>query len=370
MVIGQASERDLTDILGLLGHHGLPLAGVREHVGTMLVARSDSRIVGTAALELYGDGALLRSVAIHPAFQGQRLGHRLTEAALDLARSRGANNVFLLTTTAERFFPRFGFEVIARADVPSSVRQSIEFQSACPESAIVMRARLAASTEAATRLRRLVAEGVGTAFLLMAVVGSGIMAERLAGGNAGLALLANALATGAALVALILTFSPVSGAHFNPAVTLAAASQRALSWRDVPAYIGAQLAGAVAGVWGAHLMFGLPVLMFSTHVRSGPAQAFSEFVAAFGLLAVIWGCSRRRADSVPFAVAAYITAAYWFTASTSFANPAVTIARALTDTFAGIRPADVPGFMAAQIAGAFAATWLFGWLVPPERTRP
>ena len=217
--------------------------------------------------------------------------------------------------------------------------------------------------------RRLVAEALGTAFLLAAVVGSGIMAERLAAGNVGLALLANAIATGAALIALILTFGPVSGAHLNPAVTLSAASQRALPWREVPGYIGVQVAGALAGVWMAHLMFGLPVLMVSSHARSGPAQVFSEFVATFGLLAVIWGCSRRRVDSVPFAVAAYITAAYWFTASTSFANPAVTMARALTDTFAGIRPADVPGFMAAQLSGAFAATLLLGWLVPQEGAR-
>ena len=212
--------------------------------------------------------------------------------------------------------------------------------------------------------RRLVAEGVGTAMLLAAVVGSGIMAERLSGGNQALALLANTVATGAALVALILTFGPISGAHFNPAVTVADASQGGLAWRDVPGYVGAQIVGAVVGVWSAHAMFQERILMVSLHARSGAAQLFSEFVATFGLLSVIWGCSRRRPAAVPFAVAAYITAAYWFTASTSFANPAVTFARALSDTFAGIRPVDVPGFIVAQFAGAMVATLLFRWLVP------
>jgi len=214
------------------------------------------------------------------------------------------------------------------------------------------------------RQRRFVSEVIGTAMLLAAVVGSGIMGERLAGGNVAVALLANTLATGAALVALILTFGPVSGGHFNPAVTLADASQGGLAWRDVPGYLIAQLVGAVGGVWVAHAMFGERVLMVSTHARHGVAQMFSEFVATFGLLAVIWGCSRRRSAAVPFAVAAYITAAYWFTASTSFANPAISVARALTDTFAGIAPADVPGFIAAQLLGAAAATALFRWLVP------
>ena len=212
--------------------------------------------------------------------------------------------------------------------------------------------------------RRLVSEAIGTAMLLAAVVGSGIMAERLSGGSQALALLANSVATGAALVALILTFGPISGAHFNPAVTVADASQGGLPWSDVPGYIGAQLLGAVMGVWSAHAMFQERLFMVSLHARSGPSQLFSEFVATFGLLSVIWGCSRRRASAVPFAVAAYITAAYWFTASTSFANPAVTFARALTDTFAGIRPVDVPGFIVAQFAGAMVATWLFRWLVP------
>ena len=212
--------------------------------------------------------------------------------------------------------------------------------------------------------RRFTSEAVGTALLLAAVVGSGIMADRLSGGNEAIALLANTIATGAALAALILTFGPISGAHFNPAVTIADASQGGLAWRDVPGYLCAQIGGAVLGVWAAHLMFGEPVFMLSLHQRSGASQMFSEFVATFGLLAVIWGCSRRRTDAVPFAVAAYITSAYWFTASTSFANPAVTLARGLTDTFAGIRPFDIPGFVVAQLAGATAATLLFKWLVP------
>jgi len=211
---------------------------------------------------------------------------------------------------------------------------------------------------------RVAAEAVGTAMLLAAVVGSGIMGERLAGGNVAVALLANTLATGAALVALILTFGPISGAHFNPAVTLADASQGGIAWGDVLPYVGAQVTGAFAGVAAAHVMFELPLFFASRHVRSGPAQMFSEFVATFGLLAVIWGCARTRAAAVPFAVAAYITAAYWFTASTSFANPAVTLARSASDTFAGIRPSDAPGFIVAQLLGAAAATGLFRWLAP------
>jgi glycerol uptake facilitator-like aquaporin len=220
--------------------------------------------------------------------------------------------------------------------------------------------------------RRAAAEALGTALLLATVVGSGIMGEKLAGGNVALALLANALATGAGLVALILTFGPISGAHFNPAVTLADASQGGLSWRDVPVYVGAQVLGAFAGVAVADVMFDEPVFFASTHERTGPAQWASEFVATFGLLAVIWGCSRKRSDAVPFAVAAYITAAYWFTSSTSFANPAVTLARAASDTFAGIRPIDVPAFVVAQLAGAAAATAVFRWLVPrlADEARP
>lgn len=212
--------------------------------------------------------------------------------------------------------------------------------------------------------RRLAAETTGTAFLLAAVVGSGIMGDRLAGGNVAIALLANTIATGATLVALILTFGPVSGAHFNPAVTLADASQGGLPWRIVPAYVAAQFVGAFAGVAAAHLMFAEPLFRASHHVRAGASQVFSEAVATFGLLSVIWGCARLRSSAVPFAVGAYITGAYWFTASTSFANPAVTAARSFTDTFAGIRPADAPGFIAAQLAGAAAATLLFRWLVP------
>lgn len=213
-------------------------------------------------------------------------------------------------------------------------------------------------------VRRAVAEALGTAFLLAAVIGSGIMGERLAGGNVAIALLANTIATGATLVALILTFGPISGAHFNPAVTLADASQGGLPWREVPVYIAAQVSGAFAGVAMAHLMFSQPVFFASRHVRAGNAQLFSEFVATFGLLSIIWGCARLRSSAVPFAVGAYITGAYWFTSSTSFANPAVTLARAASATFAGIRPMDAPGFIAAQLAGAFAATLLFRWLVP------
>jgi glycerol uptake facilitator-like aquaporin len=213
-------------------------------------------------------------------------------------------------------------------------------------------------------VRRAVAEALGTAFLLAAVVGSGIMGDRLAGGNVAIALLANTVATAAALIALILAFGPISGAHFNPAVTLADAWQGGIAWREAPAYLGAQVAGAFGGVAAAHVMFGEPVFSASHHVRSGSAQLFSEFVATFGLLSVIWGCARLRSSAVPFAVGAYIAAAYWFTASTSFANPAVTLARAASDTFAGIRPADAPGFVIAQLAGAAAATALFRWLVP------
>jgi glycerol uptake facilitator-like aquaporin len=212
--------------------------------------------------------------------------------------------------------------------------------------------------------RRLVSEAVGTALLLAAVVGSGIMAQRLAGGNVAIALLANAIATGGALVAIILAFGPISGAHLNPVVTLADAWRKGIAWRDVPWYIAAQLAGAVAGVILANLMFGLPAVFFSHHIRTGAPQWLGEFVATFGLLAVIWGCARSRKEAVPYAVGAYIVGAYWFTSSTSFANPAVTIARSLSDTFAGIRPDDIPGFVAAQLAGATAATAMFIGLAP------
>ncbi len=219
--------------------------------------------------------------------------------------------------------------------------------------------------------RRLTAEFVGTAFLVAAVVGSGVMGERLAGGNVALALLANTIATGAALVALILTFGPISGAHLNPAVTLADAMEGGLTRADAAGYVVAQILGGVGGTIAAHAMFGLPLISASHHDRSGPSQWLSEFVATFGLLSVIWGCSRARSNMVAFAVGAYITSAYWFTASTSFANPAVTIARALSNTFSGIRPADIPEFIAMQLAGGLAATLLFRWLAPglPARAR-
>jgi glycerol uptake facilitator-like aquaporin len=212
--------------------------------------------------------------------------------------------------------------------------------------------------------RKAFAEGLGTAFLLAVVVGSGVMAERLAGGNVAIALLANTIATGAGLVALILAFGSVSGAHFNPAVTIADASQGGLPWREVPVYIVAQIVGAFLGVAVAHFMFELPPFFASTHARTGPSQWVSEFVATFGLLGTIWGCARRKPSFTPFAVGAYITAAYWFTSSTSFANPAVTLARAASDTFAGIRPSDAPAFIVAQLLGAMAATFTFRWLVP------
>ncbi|MGA8232724.1 MAG: MIP/aquaporin family protein [Candidatus Acidiferrales bacterium] len=221
----------------------------------------------------------------------------------------------------------------------------------------------------ATLPRRTVSEFLGTGFLVAAVVGSGIMGERLAAGNVAIALLANTVATGAALVALILTFGPISGAHFNPVVTLADAIEHGLTWTDAAWYIAAQCLGGVGGTITAHLMFRLPLVSISRHGRGGPAQNFGESVATFGLLAVIWGCSRRRSEMVPFAVGAYITAAYWFTASTAFANPAVTIARCLSDTFAGIRPGDVPGFIAAQFLGGLTATVLFRWLVPRLRVQ-
>lgn len=208
--------------------------------------------------------------------------------------------------------------------------------------------------------RRMAAEFFGTAFLLAAVVGSGIMADRLAGGNVALALLANSLATGAALVALILALAPISGAHFNPVVTLADAMQGGIAWRELPAYVSAQIIGAFGGVAAAHRMFGLPVFFPSHHARHGGALLWSEFIATFGLLVVIWGCARSSAAA--FAVGSYISAAYWFTASTSFANPAVTLARAASDTFAGIRPVDAPAFIAAQLAGAVAASLGCRWL--------
>jgi glycerol uptake facilitator-like aquaporin len=212
--------------------------------------------------------------------------------------------------------------------------------------------------------QRAFAEGLGTAFLLAAVVGSGIMAQRLAGGNAALALLGNTLPTGAILVVLILVFGPLSGAHFNPAVSIAAALRRELPWREVAVYILAQVTGGLIGVWTAHLMFELPLWQVSLHTRTGAGQWLAEFVATFGLLLTILGCAARVPAAIPYAVGLYITSAYWFTASTSFANPAVTIARSLSDTFAGIAPAAAPGFILAQLIGMLAAVVLARWLWP------
>jgi len=215
--------------------------------------------------------------------------------------------------------------------------------------------------------KRVVAEALGTFFLLAAVVGSGIMAERLANGNSAVALLANTAATGGALVALIITFGSLSGAHFNPVVTLSFASRGSLSWGDTPFYLLAQFIGAIGGVMAANIMFGLPVVFLSQHTRSGLPQIFSEFIATLGLLSVIFGASRLHIGAIALAVGGYISAAYWFTASTSFANPAVTIARALSDTFAGIRPQDVPGFIVAQCAATVVVTLMFRWLMPVDR---
>jgi glycerol uptake facilitator-like aquaporin len=214
----------------------------------------------------------------------------------------------------------------------------------------------------ASSARALTAEALGTAFLLATVVGSGIMAERLADGNVAIALLGNTIPTGAILVVLILVFGPLSGAHFNPAVSLAFALRRQFPWSAVAPTIAVQIAGAMLGAWAAHLMFDLPVLQLSTKIRSGGGQWLAEAVATFGLLLTIFGCVARSPSAVPYAVGLYITAAYWFTASTSFANPAVTIARALSDTFAGIAPSSAPAFIAAQIAGALVAVVLAWWL--------
>jgi glycerol uptake facilitator-like aquaporin len=221
-------------------------------------------------------------------------------------------------------------------------------------------------TAAEPLARRLLAEGLGTSFLLATVIGSGIMGANLAGGNSALALLANTIATGAILTVLILIFGPVSGAHMNPAVSLAFGLRRELPWRDFIGYVGAQLVGAIAGVWAAHLMFALPVWQISTIMRSGPSQWFSEGVATFGLLMTIFGCAARTPAAAPYAVGLYITAAYWFTASTSFANPAVTVARALSDTFAGIAPSGVAAFILAQLAGTVAAVALRPSLWPDD----
>ena len=214
--------------------------------------------------------------------------------------------------------------------------------------------------------KRVVAEALGTFFLLAAVVGSGIMAESLANGNTALALLANTAATGGALIALIITFGSLSGAHFNPVVSFASAWTGSLSWKDAFYYLLAQFGGGILGVVAAHVMFGLPVIFMSQHSRAGFAQLFSEFVATLGLVGVIFGASRSHVPVVALAVGTYISAAYWFTASTSFANPAVTVARSLSDTFTGIHPLDVPGFLVAQCAGGIVATFLFRWLMPVD----
>ncbi|MBI4365252.1 MAG: aquaporin family protein [Deltaproteobacteria bacterium] len=218
--------------------------------------------------------------------------------------------------------------------------------------------------------RRLFAEALGAAFLLATVIGSGIMGEKLSGGNVALALLGNTLPTGAILVVLILIFGPVSGAHFNPAVSLAFALCGELPWRELTLYAAAQVLGGVIGVFAAHAMFDLPILQISLHTRSGVGQWFAESVASFGLLLAIFGCVARAPNAVPYAVGLYITAAYWFTASTSFANPAVTIARSLSDTFAGIAPAGVPAFIAAQLVGMLAAVVAAARLWPRENTGP
>jgi glycerol uptake facilitator-like aquaporin len=216
--------------------------------------------------------------------------------------------------------------------------------------------------------RKLAAEASGTMLLLAAVVGSGIMGDRLSGGNVAIALFANSIATGAALVALILALGSVSGAHFNPAVTLASALKHDTPWPEVPGYLAAQTVGAFAGVATAHVMFGEPLFAVSQRARAGAPQIFSEFVATFGLLLIIAGCNRARSEAVPFAVGAYITGAYWFTASTSFANPAVTLARSVTNTFSGIRPVDAPAFIAAQLMGALAAALFCSWLLAEAKT--
>ena len=249
-----------------------------------------------------------------------------------------------------------------RKDDPGFVTVSGDVSPVSTDGARVVQG--AASAARLSLARRAVVEAVGTGLLVAAVVGSGIMGERLAGGNVSLALLANTAATGAALVALILALGPLSGAHFNPVVTLAAGIGGDFSRADVPAYLVAQVTGGLLGTAVANLMFEGSVFSLSRHVRAGPAQLFSEVVATFGLVLIIGTCVRRRHHSVPFAVAAYITAAYWFTASTSFANPAVTVARAVSDSFAGIRPVDVPAFVAAQLLGGALAVALVRWLLP------
>jgi glycerol uptake facilitator-like aquaporin len=233
------------------------------------------------------------------------------------------------------------------------------------DTALVLRQRSSETGVKASTAQRVVAEGLGTAFLLAAVVGSGIMAARLSGGNTALALLCNTLPTGAILAVLILVFAPISGAHFNPAVSIAFVLRGDISVRTAALYVGAQVAGGIIGVWAAHLMFELPLWQISATARFGPGQWLAEAIATFGLLLTIFGCSARTPAAVPYAVGLYITAAYWFTASTSFANPAVTIARSLSDTFAGIAPAGVLPFIAAQFAGMLAAVMLGRWFWQP-----
>ncbi len=228
-------------------------------------------------------------------------------------------------------------------------------------------ASLESPLQAFSTTRRLAGEGLGTALLLAVVIGSGIMGERLSGGNVAIALLGNTLSTGAALVVLITIFGPLSGAHFNPAVTLVFATRREIGWKMAAAYVAAQIAGGVLGVWAAHAMFADPILQVSTKLRDGPAQAFSEFIATFGLIAAILGSVRFRPEATSVIVGLYITSAYWFTASTSFANPAVTLARSLSNTFAGIAPSSAPVFILAQLAGAVAASLVFGWLLQERR---
>jgi glycerol uptake facilitator-like aquaporin len=237
------------------------------------------------------------------------------------------------------------------------------------EAGAIAEASLEPPLQTVSLSRRLVGEALGTALLLAIVIGSGIMGERLAGGNVAIALLGNTLATGAGLVVLITIFGPLSGAHFNPAVTLVFALRREIGWPTAAAHIAVQVAGAVIGVWAAHAMFAEPVWQVSAKLRDGPAQAFSEFVATFGLIAAILGSIRFRPEATPMVVGLYITSAYWFTASTSFANPAVTLARTLSNTFAGIAPSSAPAYIAAQLAGAIAASLAFGWLLDDRARR-
>jgi glycerol uptake facilitator-like aquaporin/N-acetylglutamate synthase-like GNAT family acetyltransferase len=355
-----ASEDDRPAVASLLAAASLPTDLDDWFPAQAVVAELAGRIVGAAGFERGGDAALLRSVAVAPEARGAGLGAALVAERLHAARRAGARRAFLLTTDAASWFARLGFTAADRATVPAPIAATRQFRALCPASAACL-ARDLETAEPWPPLRlRLAAEAIGTALLLAAVVGSGIMGERLAAGNAAIALLANTAATAAALYALILVLAPISGAHFNPAVTAALAWRGDLPWRDALAYAAVQAMAAIAGVALAHLMFEAPALLtVGVKTRAGWPQAASEFVATFGLVALIGILSARRSGAVPAAVACWIAAAYWFTASTSFANPAVTLARALTDSFAGIRPGDVPAFWLAQglgtIAGALAA---------------